>query len=348
MLRNSRTKFFMACACIGIMIAGMSACSRKKDVQENMDQLHKQNGYPVKIQEISEASFSNSLTFFATLRGYEESTKGSMVGDRILRIHAKVGQAVSAGSVIVEFPLNNPSLQITQAKASLDNSKKMLDRLQNLLKAGETTQQNVDNAMTQYEVNKRNYESLQQLITVEAPISGIITEMKYKEGDFVRAGDPLFTVAKLNKMIAQIWASETEAMQVRNGMPATVKVGDRIYHGHVSMVSLAMDESKRAFDVEVMLDNGNRELKSGVTVEVTIAVSNKKNTISINRDLLQWDGSNYYVYLEQGGKAIKRVVKKGAESDLKIEIVSGLNLGDHLITEGQSMITDGSKLNIVK
>ena len=348
MFNTKRSKFITTFACIIALMSGLNACSQKKDAQKNMEQIHKDEGYPVKIQEISEGNFSNSLTFFSTLRGYEESTKGAMVGDRILRIHAKVGQSVSAGSVLVEFPSNNPSLQLTQSKASMDNAKKTLDRLQNLLQAGETTQQNVDNATTQYEVSKRNYESIKQLITIESPISGVITEMKYKEGDFVRAGDPLFTVAKLNKMIAQIWASETEAMQVRTGMSANVKVGSKIFHGRVSLVSLAMDEAKRAFGIEVLLDNPNRELKSGVTVETTINIENKSNTISVNRSLLQWDGSSYYVFIEEGGKAVKRLVTKGAESDLSIEILSGLKAGDHLIVEGQSMITNGCKLNIIK
>lgn len=344
----TKFKIILLSSAMALAVLGLQSCGKEQVEQKSAEEIHKEDGIPVKVTEVTETTFSRDLTFFSRLRGYEESTKGSMVGDQILKINAKVGQSVSAGKVLVEFPANNPQLQLTQSKASLDNAKLTLNRLQNLLKSGETSQQNVDNAQTQYDVARRNYESIKQYIYIQAPISGVITEMKYKQGDFVKAGDPLFTVAKLNKMIAQIWASEKEVLDIHVGMKAEVKVGSKIFTGRVSLVPLAMDDSKRAFGVEVMLDNPRRELKSGVTVETKINIYNKPNTIAILKNLVQWDGKDRYVYLDDGGVAKKCVVTVGETSGLNIEVLSGLKTGDRLITEGQAQVTDGGKIKIVK
>lgn len=340
-------KIFIGSA-LALSIVGINACGEKKEAQKSLEQIRSAEGIPVRVEAVQTKEFTKVLTFFTRLRGYEESTKGAMVGDRILKIKAKVGSSVSAGSILVEFPSNNPALQITQAKTALENTKRTLDRMTELLKSGEISQQNVDNVRTQYEVDKRNYEALKQMIYIEAPISGVITEMKYKEGDFVNAGDPLFTVAKLNKMIAKVWASEKEVMSIRQGMDAEVNVSGKIFKGKVSLVPLAMDNDKRAFGVEVLLDNPKRELKSGVTVETKLKTYTNSNTIAVQRNLVMWDGQNKYVFVENGGVAQKRIVSVGEESGMEIEIKSGLNAGDKLIVEGQSLVNDGSKLKLIQ
>lgn len=331
---------------IGILL--LSSCGEKKEQQKSMEQIRKEEGISVKITTVEKANFVKELSFFSTLRGFEESTKGSSVGDRVLKIKGKVGSSVGQGQVIVTFPSNNPAINYTQAKVALENSKRTYERLNRLLEAGETSQQNVDNARTQYEVDKRNAESIEQLINIESPISGIITEIHVKEGDHVNPGDPLFTVAKLNKMIAKVWASEKEALLIKNGMKAIVTMGGRDFNGTVNLVPLAMDEKTRAFGVEILLDNAKRELKSGVTVEAKIKVYENPAAIIIPRKLVFTEEGKSYVYVNNNGIAAKKFITLGNENGINVEITSGLNSGDILITEGQSLLSEGSKLKIIQ
>ncbi len=331
-----------------VLTFGVYSCSEKKEAQKSIEQIRKEEGVSVKVHSVEKSSFVKELSFFSTLRGYEESTKGSAVGDRVLSIRGKVGSSVSQGQVIVTFPSNNPAIGYTQAKIALENSKKTYERMSKLILSGETSQQNVDNIRTQYEVDKRNLESLEQMINIEAPISGIITEIHVKEGDHVVSGDPLFTVAKLNKMIAKVWASEKEAMLIKNGMTSTVIMGGKEFKGTVNLIPLAMDSKTRAFGVEIMLDNGKRELKSGVTVEAKIKVYENPDAIVIPRKLVFSESGKSFVYIDNNGQATRRDVTLGIESGINIEIKSGLNVGDKLITEGQSLLSEGTKIKVIQ
>jgi multidrug efflux pump subunit AcrA (membrane-fusion protein) len=73
-----------------------------------------------------------------------------------------------------------------------------------LLKSGDIAQANFDGAETQYLVAKQNFESLKQLVEIEAPFSGVITNIPIKVGDKVKSGDNLLTIAKTATMIAKI------------------------------------------------------------------------------------------------------------------------------------------------
>lgn len=300
----------------------------------------------IKVQALELKTIVKTLNFFAKLSGIQESIKYSMVADRIKRVRAKIGDYVKEGQVIIDFPSDNPSLQIAQAEEALKNSEKLYNRMKELSKSGQTAQQNLDNTETQYLVNKRNYEALKQMIHVEAPISGIIISLPVKEGDDVKHNEALFTVAQINKMKVKLWASESEINYIKMGMTANIKFGDKIYTGRVTEVGLQMDEKTRAFGVEVQIPNPRGELKSGVTVDVAINVASKNNVIVIPRNIIQAEGSKKYVFVEENGRAAKRYIETGLESEIEVEVRSGLTTSDKLIVEGYSFVKDGSPVII--
>ena len=270
-----------------------------------------------------------------------------MVGGKIEKINAKVGDYVKKDQVIVEFTEDNPGIQFIQAKDSYDNAEKTYNRLKALLKAGETAQANYDAAETQYFVAKRNYESLKDMLFVESPFDGILVDMKVNEGDNVNKDAHLFTVSQLNKMHTKIWASETEISALKKGMNASTEYGGRTYHGKVTEVSMAADPYKQAFYAEVEFDNPKMELKSGVTCDIKILIYENHDAIVIPRNLIMADDKGSYVFLESNGSAEKHYVTNGNDSGLDFEIKTGLKPGDKLIVEGMSLLENGTKVKIV-
>jgi RND family efflux transporter MFP subunit len=326
----------------------ISCTKDEKKEAKSMEQIRDEKGVPVKVEVIQATRFDKELSFFSRLSGIEESTKHSMVADRIASVRAKVGQSIGQGRVVITFPTNNPQLQLSQAKIGLDNAEKLYKRMSELLKAGETAQANYDNAETQYLVAKRNYESLKQMIYVESPISGTIVEMFVKPGDDVFRDAKLFTVAQLQKMKAKIWVSESEVNLLKLGMTASMEFGGKEYKGKVTEISLAMDDMKRAFGVEIQFPNPKRELKSGVTTDVKIITYTNPNVIVVPRNLIKNEADKKYVFVENGGKAEQRFIQTGNESSISVEILSGLNAGERLITEGMSLLSNGKKIKVIQ
>lgn len=341
-------KFISLMFFIFIILLAIISCGEDKPETKSMDELRNEEGIPVKVEEVKYQPFTKYLTFFSKLTGIKEATKASIVGGKIERINATVGDYVREKQVIVEFDIYNPGVQYEQAKSAYENLKKNYERVKALLAAGETSQANYDAIETQYLVAKRNYESVRQMLFIEAPFDGILVDMKVNPGDNVRADVPLFTVSQTNKMRSKIWVSEKEISQFKKGMKAVTEYDGQQFIGKVVEISLAMDPARQAFFVEVEFDNPKGIIKSGVTNEIRILTYEKPNAIIIQRSLVNKDENGNYVFVVQNNKAIKNYITNGNESGLYYEVSGGLQVGDLLVVKGASQLEDGSKVNVIQ
>jgi len=315
----------------------------------NTQQTIAQNrAVPVKILVVQPQKFEETLSFYSRLTGIIENTRTSMVADRIERIRVRPGQFVKEKQIVIEFPTDNPSLQFQQAKAAYENALKNYNRMKELLKTGEVSQQNFDNVETQYLVAKRNYEALKQVLFVEAPTSGYVSSIYVTEGQQIDIGKPLFTVSVLNKMRAVTWANEQEIQKLKIGMNGKILWNGKEYPCKIISLGLKMDEATKGFRVEFEAPNPNLELKSGVTVEIQVQVYENPNAIVIPTNLIEKDPDGKpFVFVEKDGIAIKKYVKIGRTSKLNSEIIDGLSPNEHLIVEGNHLLSENSKVFVI-
>jgi membrane fusion protein, multidrug efflux system len=324
-----------------------TGCGKEIQEAKSMEQIQTEEGVPVRVEEVTYQSFQKNLSFFSQLEGIKEATKASMVGGRIDRIRAKVGDNVAKDQVIMEFADDNPGLQYQQAKTALENAEKTYNRMKALLDAGETSQASFDGAETNYLVSKRNFESLEQMLYLQSPFAGTIVEIKVNEGDNVRNDVPLFKVAQVNRMRAKVWANEDEIASIRKGMKAYTEIGGKRFHGIVSDISMAIDPVRRAFYAVVEFDNPGQVLKSGMTADIKILVYDNPKAIIVPRNIIMKDNSGIYIFIEKDNIAAKRYISNGRDEGLNSEITTGLNVGERLITHGNAMVNNGSKVKVI-
>ncbi len=337
------TKLFMLV--ISFFLFG---CGREEKEAKSIEEIRKDEGVPVKVNVIETKTFEKYYSFYSKLCGIKEATKGAIVGGKIEKINARVGDLVKKDQIIVEFDKANPGLQYEQGKSAFINAEKTYERLKKLLEAGETSQANFDAAETQYLVAKRNYESLKQMLFIEAPFEGTLVNMKVYEGDNVDKDTHLFTIAQLDKMRAKLWASESEISMINKGMAAEMLINNRKYSGRVVDVSLAADPYKQAFYAEVEFNNPNRELKSGVVADIKILTYRNTKAIVIPRNLLMEDEKGSFVFTVNNNTAEKRYVKNGNDSGLDYEIKEGLKKGDVLVVQGGTQLDNGTKVKVIQ
>lgn len=332
---------------ITIGIVGLQSCGKKeKVVVKSIEQIQKEQGVPVKIMDINTQELKLDLKFLSTLEGIRQATVTSMVGDKIEKFPFKVGSSIREGQIVCQFPTNNPALQFEQAKVGYENFSKTYERMKALLAGGETSQQNFDNIEAQYLVAKRNYEALKQMLFVEAPISGLLVEKFAEEGNKVKVGDKIFTIAQMDRMRAIFWVNDEELQYIKNGGVVTVEKNDKTYTGRISEVALAQDQMRKAFKIIAEFPNPNRELKVGMTVDVKLDYYHNPNAIVIPRSAVTVIGGKNYVYLADGDKSIATEVSIGKAVGENVEIINGLKVGDKLIYQGVSLIANGTKISI--
>lgn len=326
----------------------LSSCGSKKEEPKSMEQIRSEEGIPVKTEIVKPKYFQKHLTFYSKLTGIKESTKGALIGGKIERVVAKVGDRVVKDQTIVEFDKTNPGIQYEQAKSAFDIAEKTYLRTKALLEAGETSQANFDGAETQYLVAKRNYEAVKQALFIQSPFDGIVVDIKVKDGDNVKNEAQLFTVAQLHKMRTKLWATESEIVQIKKGIKVTTEYLGEIFTGRVTEISLSADPYKQAFYAEVEFDNPRNKLASGVVLEFKVLVYENPKAIIIPRNLIQKDENGMFVFVEKNSSAVKAYIKNGFDSGAEYEVSSGLREGDKLIVQGANLLEDGAKVKVIQ
>jgi multidrug efflux pump subunit AcrA (membrane-fusion protein) len=143
-------------AILAVVLMVISACGKKKSEAVSIEQLHKENGVPVKVITIEPGSLSQEQLYNATISGAEESTSNAMLADVVTGIHAQIGDRVSKGQLIISFPSNSPQAQNDQARAGFNSARQVYERMQRLHSQGAISQLDLDNARTGIEVAQAN------------------------------------------------------------------------------------------------------------------------------------------------------------------------------------------------
>ena len=347
-MKHSVSRIFTTIVLGLVLVLGFTACTKEKQEAKSMEQIYQEEGVPVRTIIVTPQEFKAELSFNSVLTGIKESTAYASMGDKVEKILVNVGDYVKKDQVLVTFPTDSPSASYYQAKVAYENAKTAFDRIDNLYKKGGISLQDRDNANARFEVAKADWDTVRQMVKVKAPIDGYVTKIHVSETDNVDKELPLVTISNTKQMKAAIWVSEDEIASVKKDMPAAAAwKGNRI-QGTVTQVDMAMNTMNKAFRAVVEFDNPENLLKAGTTVEILITISNKPNAIVTQRKNLSKEQDKYYVYIVNNGKAEKRYVSPGLQQGLDIEILEGLNPGDQLVTEGQLLLDNGSKVKVIK
>ncbi len=192
---------------------------------------------------------------------------------------------------------------------------------------------------------------------VKAPIAGRITSLPVTIGSTVSQAASVAKVARTDELEIRIAIAERFVSRISNGQKATVtfdaypsvEFGAKVFE-----VSPVLDTSTRTMGVKLRLNPPDSRVKVGMYGRVKLVTESVKNAIVVpSSAIVSRDGKNY-VFVIATPKTGKdpavvglRAVTKGISVDNKVEITNGLEVGDEIIIKGQTLLNDGSKVNIV-
>jgi HlyD family secretion protein len=183
---------------------------------------------------------------------------------------------------------------------------------------------------------------------IHSPISGVVTSRPLYEGQMASAGSPLMTVMNISHVVARAHISPEQASLLRVGDPATISLGggEADVRGKVSIVSPALDPNSTTVQVWVDAANPGGHLKPGSTVQVKMVAETVKNALVIPASavLTASDGSTSVMVVGADNVAHQTTVKTGVHESNEVQILSGLELGERVVTEGAYGLPDGTKV----
>ncbi len=306
------------------------------------------------VQTASIKSLTTTIEALGTLRANEAITLTPNDTKKVTRINFEDGQRVEKGQVLVEMTSREESALLEEARFNADEAKKQLDRVQELAKRGAASQSLLDQRVREYESARARYnatESRLKDLVLLAPFSGVVGLREVSVGALVSPGDRITTLNDDAKMKLDFTVPGVYLRSLSVGLPIVAKSRDldnKVFEGEVFSIDNQIDEVTRSMKVRALLDNKNHELKQGMLMLVDLKAASREALI-ISESALVPLGSNNFVFVlnEAGGIVERRKIAIGERLAGAVEVLSGLNAGDKVVTHGLQKVRPGQKVKVL-
>jgi len=347
------------------------------------ESLEEEKKVPVEVEVVSTGSIEETIELTGWIKANQVVDVASKVPGRVESLHVvsdtgalipvEEGVAVKKGQQLAVIDHDVYLAQLAAAEASvrareveLADAEREKKRIVALYEGGSVTEQSKDKVVTAAELAaaslslaSANLELAQVNLresTITSPIDGIVTAKHIDEGNLIRSGDRIVTIADMDTTKVIVAVAEKYAAEIAVGMPTKIRVDtfrDREFDAKVYSVHPALDDQTHTVQVEIRLNNDELLLKPGMFARVTLITRRKDNVVVIPRDvILGGKIDKHYVYVIEEASADKiahkRLVEIGIRQADRYEITDGLEAGAVLVVNGMNYLSDGMSVEVVQ
>ena len=158
----------------------------------------------------------------------------------------------------------------------------------------------------------------------------------------------IITLDDLKKIVIDIKVPETYVSILKPGLKAEISSSafKKNFKGSIETISSRIDPSTRSILSRVLVDNSNFEIIPGQLMTVKV-IYDEINQIGVPESSVTIQGSSAFVYIVNDNTAEKKNIEIGKRNFGKVSVVSGINEGDIVITEGVSKVRNKAKIKII-
>jgi membrane fusion protein, multidrug efflux system len=185
---------------------------------------------------------------------------------------------------------------------------------------------------------------------IVSPYDGVVVARLRDPGASVAAGTPIFEVAEIDKLRLVVDVPERDARFVKEGSPVTVVLpaaGDRSLSAQVSRFAPVLQTATRMLRVEIDVPSDG-SLVAESDARVRFADASKAEATTIPDDALSFDHDAPVVYIAQGGRAHRVVVKTGYDDGNQVEIASGLSGTEEVLIGAPGILREGTPVEVAR
>lgn len=304
----------------------------------------------MKTKIAEEKTIYSYIKYSGNLKAVKAADIGTNISGKIKKIYVQEGESVKAGELLARFS----DEQLLQAKEQFLNAQNNYNRLVQVKKKNKSSisQHNLEAAETAKEIARLNYEFAKENIEIKAPFSGIITDVKMKEGEnYVSmlpgaSGPPsLFRIINTDSLEAEFFISENDVLKVNIGMKTIINIDNSStdFFGELFFVSSEADLFTGKFRCKTSVKNIDNVLKPNQFAEIKVVLKEKENAVSVPQEAIV---NNEYLFIAENSTAKKTEVTLGISNENEIEIIDGVSAGDQVIIQGNIGLKNYAEIEV--
>ncbi|MDO6477087.1 efflux RND transporter periplasmic adaptor subunit [Alteromonas sp. 1_MG-2023] len=362
--------------CVLTSLLTLSACS---DTTQNQSSAPRATA--VSAITIAAQTFPITRTLQGRVVAQQTAQVRPQVGGVLEQRLFEEGSFVEKGQLLYQIDdstyrasVNEAKADLVSAKASVESTRLIDDRYQNLLKIEGISQQDADNAHADYLVAQASLAKAQAALDsanvnlaftrITAPISGRTGISNVTEGALLTQGQDtaLTTIRKLDPIYIDMTETsegvlERRAMMQREGVTSgssdviAMLENNTEYDetGSFTMHEVAVDEATGSITLRATFPNPDGILMSGMFIRTKVTIAVDENAILVPQQAVQFDNKgNAFAWVVSGNKAVKRSLTLQEASGNKWLTESGVQAGEKLIVEGIDGLQNGADITVTE
>lgn len=304
----------------------------------------------VETVRVAPRSLANQFETVGSLRAQESAVIRPEIDGKITAINFTEGQHVAAGSLLFSLDSALAQADLNEAKANLENSRRADARARELAAKQLISRADQDKAASDLGVDQARAASAHTRLDktqIRAPFDGVVGLRQVSAGDYVKSGDALVDLVRMDPIEVDLRAPEVVLSSLALGQAINLGVDsfpDKVFTGTVVAIAPTVDLAGRSVLLRARLANSDGKLRPGMSARVQIVLGTNPNALMVPEQAIWPNGDEKMVYVVKDGVAKLVPVTLGVRQPGLVEVVTGLKAGDEVITAGQLKLFDGAKV----
>ena len=325
---------------------------------------------PVAVVAVTEAraeEWIDRIPAVGTFRAVQGIELAPQVGGLIRAFHFDSGQEVAKGALLVELDDSVEQADLKANLATLKNADMALDRQRQLITGGSTSRSTLDAAEAARDQASAAVERSRALIAqkaLTAPFAGRIGLRRADIGQYVSPGTGIASLQQLDPIFVDFPVPEQAVTELATGQTVEVTVDawpDETFKGKIVSLDARVSAETRNLVVRAEVRNDGKRLRPGMFANVAVLANKAQSLITLPRTAVAYSlyGDSVYVVKpapaqpgaaqaadDQQKVVERRVVKVGAARGARVSILSGVEPGESVVSEGQLKLMAGARVKV--
>ena len=293
----------------------------------------------------------SSIEVAGTLLPFEETDIHPEVSGKVTYLSIKEGAHVKKGTLLARLFDGDLQAQLHKLSVQLQVAEKTQQRQDELLKIGGISQQDYDLSVLDVSSIKADMQVLQANIDktiIKAPFDGKLSFKNISIGAFITPTTIITTIRQDSKLKLEFSVPEKYGPRVLLGnvISFTTEASGKKYTAKIYATESGITAENRSLKVHALVENIDKNVTAGSFAKVMFDMGDNNEAIMVPTQAIIPEARDKKVILYNGGIADFKTVTTGTRDSARVEILSGLSIGDTVIITGLLSIKPGSNINL--
>jgi membrane fusion protein, multidrug efflux system len=302
---------------------------------------------------VNPQALASDIEVPGTLMASESVEIHPEVSGRVVQMNLKEGNYVNKGALLVKLYDGDLQAQLRKIEVQLKIAEQTEKRQNELLKIQGISQQDYDLSLLQVNNLKADMDIIKTSISkteIRSPFNGRIGLRNISPGAYITPTTAITTISQVSQLKLQFNVPEKYGAQLTNGQHIGFNIDGsaKNFSAVVMAKEVMIDENTRSLAIRSLVTDRDAALIPGAFAKVKLQLGQQTDAIMVPTIAVLPQGRKKQVFVFNGGKAVAKEITTGVRDANKVQVLTGLNNGDTVITTGVLFLRPGADVKLSK